>query len=232
MPQDAAHLRTRVPAGGMDYKGFNTAMHELGHTVEQVFSMNEIDYFSLNGVPNTAFTEAFAFIFQDRDLEVLGLKEQGGSEDWRTLHGIWQTMEIAGVALLDMKIWRWMYRHPDADARVLKEAVVKMANTIWNTYFAPVLGVRDSAVLAIYSHLIFCGMYTPDYALGHIIAFQIESFLQNRSLAVEMERMCRLGRIAPQVWMKAAVGEALSAQPLIDAASHALENLRMPAGGE
>ena len=26
------------------------------------------------GVPNTAITEAFAFIFQNRDLEILGLK--------------------------------------------------------------------------------------------------------------------------------------------------------------
>ena len=34
--EDQAHLRTRIPAGGMDYKGYNIAIHELGHNVEQV----------------------------------------------------------------------------------------------------------------------------------------------------------------------------------------------------
>ena len=35
--EDRAHLRTRIGAGGMDYKGYNIAIHELGHNVEQVF---------------------------------------------------------------------------------------------------------------------------------------------------------------------------------------------------
>ena len=56
----------------MDYKGFNIAIHELGHNVEQVFSMSRIDHTLLEGVPNTGFTEAFAFLFQARDLELLG----------------------------------------------------------------------------------------------------------------------------------------------------------------
>ncbi|HEX8707478.1 MAG TPA: hypothetical protein VF723_04380, partial [Pyrinomonadaceae bacterium] len=30
-----AHLRTRVEKGGMNYKGFNIAVHEMGHNVEQ-----------------------------------------------------------------------------------------------------------------------------------------------------------------------------------------------------
>ena len=56
--EDRAHLRTRVPQGGMDYKGYNVAMHELGHNVEQVFSLYEVDHTLLAGVPNNAFTEA------------------------------------------------------------------------------------------------------------------------------------------------------------------------------
>ena len=36
MRSDNAHLRTRVPESGMTYKGFNIAIHELGHNVEQV----------------------------------------------------------------------------------------------------------------------------------------------------------------------------------------------------
>ena len=38
-----------------------------------------------------------------------------------TLHNIWQTLEIAGVSLLDMQIWRWMYANPDATPEMLKE---------------------------------------------------------------------------------------------------------------
>ena len=68
-----AHLRTRVAAAGMDYKGYNIAVHEMGHNVEQTFSLKDIDHWLLNGVPNTAFTEALAFVFQAKDLELLGL---------------------------------------------------------------------------------------------------------------------------------------------------------------
>ena len=72
-----AHLRTRVAAGGMDYKGYNIAVHEMGHNVEQTFSLKNVDHWLLNGVPNTAFTEALAFVFQAKDLELLGLKAAG-----------------------------------------------------------------------------------------------------------------------------------------------------------
>ena len=37
---DEAHLRTRVGKDGMDYKGYNIAVHEMGHNVEQVFSVS------------------------------------------------------------------------------------------------------------------------------------------------------------------------------------------------
>ncbi len=72
--EDRAHLRTRVPRGGMDYMGYNVALHELGHNVEQVFSLHGIDHWWLASVPNNACTEAFAFVYQGRDLELLGLR--------------------------------------------------------------------------------------------------------------------------------------------------------------
>jgi hypothetical protein len=49
--EDKAHLRTRIPSEGMLYKGYNIAIHELGHNVEQSFSLGEIDQWSMNGVP-------------------------------------------------------------------------------------------------------------------------------------------------------------------------------------
>ncbi|MDH3254638.1 MAG: hypothetical protein OEM62_06575, partial [Acidobacteriota bacterium] len=94
MREAKSHLRTRVGPDGMDYKGFNIAVHEMGHNVEQTISLNDIDHFMLQGVPNTAFTEALAFVFQGRDLELLGLASPSEEASaLRTLDDFWGTAE-------------------------------------------------------------------------------------------------------------------------------------------
>jgi hypothetical protein len=221
--EDKAHLRTRVPKGGMNYQGYNVACHELGHNVEQVFSLNGIDHWWLSGVPNNAFTEAFAFVFQHRDLELLGLQSPG--EETRrneALAILWNTYEIAGVSLVDMRVWDWMYRHPDATPAELREAVLAIARDVWNRWFAPNFGVRDSDILAIYSHMIVYGLYLPDYAVGHIIAFQVAGQLEKESFGEGVERMTRQGHLTPDAWIRGAVGGPVSAEALLSAASAAL----------
>lgn len=224
--EDRAHLRTRFGPDGMDYKGYNIAIHELGHNVEQVFSLNGIDYWWLNGVPNTAFTEALAFVFQHRDLELLGL---GGGDPHAphlaALDTLWGTAEIGGVALVDMRVWRYMYEHPDADPAALREATLAIAREVWNRYYAPVFGVRDSEILAIYSHMIAFGLYLPDYPLGHIIAFQVANAFEEGDFGAEFERVCRQGRLTPDLWMRGAVGAPLSASALLAAAREAMDVL-------
>ncbi len=231
MRTDSAHLRTRVPESGMDYKGYNIALHELGHCVEQVFSLNRVDDTLLDGVPNTAFTEAFAFVFQSRDLDVLG--EANPDPEvmaMRSLDLLWSTVEIGSVGLLDMQMWRWLYDHPDATPAQLRDAVVSMAKELWNKYFEPMFGIKDSPILAIYSHMVAYGLYLPDYSVGFMIQAQIEAFLKGddlatikgRNLAREMERMCVQGRISPDVWMKGAVGSELSPDAMLKAAEDAL----------
>jgi oligoendopeptidase F len=196
-------------------------MHELGHNVEQVFSMDRVDHTLLAGVPNTAFTEGFAFVFQARDMEVLGLaKPDPQKEAMDALDAFWAAREIAGVALVDMKVWRWMYQNPKATAAQLREATVAIAREVWNTYNAQVLGVKDSPLLAVYSHMINNGLYLPDYPLGHIIAFQVEDYFKAHPLAKEMERMCSQGHITPDAWMKLAVGQPITTQPLIRGAEN------------
>ena len=223
---DKAHLRTRVPEGGMNYKGFNIAVHEMGHNVEQVLSLNRVDHTLLEGVPNTAFTEAFAFVFQKRDLELLGLAEDNeNKEHLDALNQLWSTGEIAGVALVDMTVWRWMYTNPDATPAELKTAVIQIARDVWNEYFYPVLGHKNAPILAIYSHMIDGGMYLPDYPIGHIIQFQIEEYIKDKNLATEMERMCVQGSITPTLWIRQAVGEDLSVQPILKAVTGALKEL-------
>jgi hypothetical protein len=223
---DRAHLRTRVGQDGMDYKGFNIAVHELGHNVEQTFSLQEVDSTLLQGVPNTAFTEAVAFVFQARDLEVLGLP--GPDAEARrllALDDLWMTWEIAGVALVDLGVWRWMYQHPGATPAELRAATLQLARDAWNRWYAPVLGHRDVTLLAIYSHLISSFLYLPDYPLGHLIASQLEGHLAalpHGTLGAEVERITRFGAVAPDLWMKNAVGRPISARPLLDAAAAAL----------
>ncbi len=224
---DRAHLRTRISAGGMDYKGYNIAVHEMGHNVEQVFSLNRIDHTLLQGVPNNAFTEALAFVFQARDLRLLGLPgPDRAAEQLRALEDFWATREIAGVALVDMEAWRWLYAHPDATAAQLREAVVRIAGEVWNRSYADLLGARDVPLLAIYSHMVDGVLYTPDYPLGHLIAFQVEGhFAKQKSFGAEFERICRLGSITPDAWMRQAVGVPLSTEPLLKATGEALEAL-------
>ena len=223
---EKAHLRTRVGPDGMDYKGFNIAVHELGHNVEQTFSLQEVDSTLLQGVPNTAFTEAVAFVFQARDLQVLGLPAPAAEERrLLALNDLWMTWEIAGVALVDLGVWRWMYQHPAATPAELREATLRLARETWNRWYAPVLGTRDAPLLAIYSHLVNSFLYLPDYPLGHLIAAQLEAHfaaLPPGALGGEVERITRFGAVVPDLWMKNAVGQPVSARPLLDAAAAAL----------
>ena len=220
-----AHLRTRVGPDGMDYKGYNIAVHEMGHNVEQTISLNDIDHYMLQGVPNTAFTEALAFVFQARDLELLGLASP--SEEARalaTLDDFWGTAEIAAVALVDIGVWHWMYDNPDATPAELKAATLQISRDIWNRYFAPVFGVEDVTLFGVYSHMIHSFLYLPNYPVGGMIAHQIEEQIaKSGNLGTEFERMCLAGNIAPDLWMKNATGKPVGPEALLQATANALE---------
>lgn len=224
---DVPHLRTRIEAGGMDYKGYNIAVHELGHNVEQYLSLYEVDHTLLAGVPNTAFTEALAFLFQARDLQLLGRPAPGGeAERLRVLDHFWNTWEIAGSALVEIDVWHWLYDHPNATAAELREATVAIARATWDKYYAPVLGGRgETSLLGIYSHTISSPLYLFNYVLGHTIAFQIEEHLAGKdakTFAAEFSRAARLGTILPDSWMVAATGKPVSADSLLAATERAL----------
>ena len=221
---DKPRLRTRVGPDGMDYKGFNIAVHELGHNVEQVFSLHGVDSTLLAGVPGNAFTEAIAFVFQARDLEVLGLgRPDPEARRLVALNDLWMTWEIAGVALVDIRMWHWLYRHPQATAPELREATLRIAREVWNAHFAPVLRRRDVPLLAIYSHMVNSPLYLPDYPLGHLIAAQIEEHLGKApALGAEVERLASWGTVSPDLWMEHATGEPVSARALLSAAEEAL----------
>ena len=214
---EPSRLRTRIAPEGMDYKGYNIAVHEMGHNVEEVISLYKMDYYMLHGIPNTGFTETSAFLFQARDLQLLGYGKQTMNRE-TVLDQFWGMYEIMGVSLVDMRMWQWLYDHPKATAAELREAVLEIATEVWNAYYEPVLGEKDCVLLAIYSHMVNSPMYLPNYPIGHIVQFQLEQALADKeglAWAEAYERWYRLGRLTPQEWMRQAVNGALSVQPIL-----------------
>ncbi len=229
MKGDQAHLRTRIGDKGMDYKGYNIAIHELGHNVEQTITLYDVDYYMLSGVPNTAFTEAIAFLFQGNDIKLLGRSnatEKQKVDALNALDNCWSAYEIMGVALVDMYVWQWMYENPDANPKELKEAVEKIAIDVWNKYYYPIFGVKDSPILAIYSHMITSPLYLANYPIGHLIEFQIAEYIKDKKFADEVTRMLVQGRITPQAWMKNAVGDKINGNATLAAVRDALKIIK------
>jgi hypothetical protein len=219
-----SHLRTRIGADGMDYKGYNIAIHEFGHNVEQTISIHMVDNYFVSGIPNTAFTEALAFMFQKRDLQLLGIEQADPQMEHLTaLDVFWDNYEMMGVSLIDMQVWQWLYDNPDATARQLKAAVIRIAKEIWNEYYADVFGTTDIPLLAIYSHMIQSPLYLMNYPYGRLIMFQLEDFIADKDFAAEVIRIFSLGRLTPRHWMQRAVGEQISNQPIFAAVERALQ---------
>ena len=72
-------------------------------------------------------------------------------------------------------------------------------------------------------------LYTPDYALAHLVAFQIRAHfdrLRRARWGKEFERVAQIGAVTPNEWMRQAVGAPLSAAPLVEAAEKALAQLK------
>ena len=233
--KEEARLRTRIPAAGMDYKGYNIAVHEFGHCVEQVLDMYMIDHYMLSGVPNTAYTEASAFLWQHRDLQLLPdaktamqTSQTGQLAADEIFDQFWSMYEIMGVSLVDMAMWRWIYDHPDATPEQLCNATLQIAKDVWNEYYEPVLGEHDCILLAVYSHMVNAPMYLPNYPLGHIVQYQLEEHLaqytRQQDFANEYARIYRLGRLTPKEWMIQAVGTPPSIEPVLHAVQQCTSN--------
>ena len=225
--EQPARLRTRVSNKGMDYKGYNIAVHEFGHNVEEVISLYDIDYYTLAGIPNTGFTEASAFLFQERDLQLLHQSTQSPQQADQLFDMIWGMYEIMGVSLVDMRMWQWLYAHPEADAAALREAVIAIASEVWNQYYAPILGEKDSPLLGIYSHMVGYALYLPAYPIGNLVQYQLDEHLANcatpEEWAKEYTRIYQQGCLTPDAWMRGAVGKPMSVEPILKAVREQLK---------
>ena len=178
----------------------------------------------LNGVPNTSFTEALAFMFQSRDLPLLYIYKYNPEEQkMKNYDTFWALYEIMGVSLVDMRMWKWLYDNPEATADELKFAVLNISKEVWNEFYAPVFGQKDIPLLAIYSHLISYPLYMSAYAFGHIIHYQLEAQVSGNYIAPLVDRVFRLGRLTPDAWMEQAIGNKISIQPILNAVDASLK---------
>ena len=204
-------------------------MHEFGHNVEEVISLYDIDYYTLAGIPNTGFTEASAFLFQERDLQLLHRTVQPSHQSEQLFDMIWGMYEIMGVSLVDIRMWQWLYAHPKANATELCEAVVTIAAEVWNKYYASILGEENSPLLAIYSHMVGYALYLPAYPIGNLVQYQLDEYLAKcetpEEWAKEYTRIYQQGYLTPDAWMRGAVGTPMSVEPILRAVREQLERL-------
>jgi hypothetical protein len=220
-----AHLRTRFEKDGLNYKGYRVGMHEIGHTIQQNVGTYMTDYYLMKGIPCSPFTEAMADLIAYRSLVGLGVNPEYSAREKmdNALAAFWFVCEIGSVALHEIRVWNWLYDHPDATVEELKKATIDIAKDIWNQYFADVFGVKDVPVLAIYNHFISGALYLHSYPLGNIVLMQLEEYFEGRDFATEMIRTCKIGKLTPDLWMMEATGEEFSSEPLLNAMRKALE---------
>jgi len=228
LPEYGAWLRTSRLKDRLGWDGFDTAMHELGHNLEQLCSTFFVPRPALRNVPNTACTEAFAFLYQSLGKRVLGLDDASEADRAFAIDSI-QTMlaacQIAGPSLLELHAWRWLYANPHADAAALRAEVLAIARRLWKRFYERDFGEDRNHLLAAYQHMINHPLYLPDYTIGHVMSHQIRSYMRGKDIAAETRRITSIGRFTPDLWMRNAVGSGVSPVPLAEASAEAIKQM-------
>jgi hypothetical protein len=120
-----------------------------------------------------------------------------------------------------------LYDNPKATAAQLREAVIAIAGDIWNKYYAPLLGEPNCPLLGIYSHMVGYALYLPGYPIGQLVQFQLEEYLAKcktpTEFAQEYTRIYQQGKLTPDAWMRGAVGESMSVEPILKAVRKAID---------
>lgn len=223
-----AWLRTSRLKDQLGWDGFDTAMHELGHNLEQLCSCYFAPRPILEGVPNTACTEAFAFLYQSLAKRVLGIEDEAEATQSfyeTTASTMLMACQIAGPSLVELRLWRWIYDNPNADAAGLRDALLAICQDVWSEFYERDFGKDPYNILGAYQHMVAYPLYLPDYAIGQMISHQVRAHVRTRDVATETKRICSIGQLTPAAWMQEAVGGELSPRPLINDTEEALRQL-------
>ena len=157
---------------------------------------------------------------------MLGLEDPAAAaraEHESTISGMLMACQIAGPGLVGLRTWRWLYSQGDAATPAsLRDAVLRISREVWAEFFAEDFGADPYHLLGAYQHMIAHPLYLPDYALGRMISQQVATAMRGKDLAAETKRICSIGLLTPDAWMRQAVGGPLSAQALVDEATTAL----------
>ena len=230
LPEYGAWLRTNRLKDQLGWDGFDTGMHELGHNLEQLCSTFFVPRKALRGVPNTACTEAFAFLYQSLAKRALGIENAAEAErayHEETIASMLMACQIAGPSLVELRTWRWIYEAGEAcTPEGIRDNLLRNAREVWAEFFQEHFGDDPYHILGAYQHMLGHPLYLPDYAIGRTISHQIRSHMQGKDLAAETKRICSIGRVTPDAWMRSAVGGPLSAAPLIEDTAEALRILK------
>ena len=124
-----------------------------------------------------------------------------------------------------IRFFHWLYKNPNATAAQMLRAVRRIGDEVWEQFYARIFGPESRGLMSVYSHMLWGDFYLAEYPMGHVIAYQIRKYLADKSLSDEMERICALGNIYPEEWMKSAVGQEISVDPLLRDAAAALKRL-------
>jgi oligoendopeptidase F len=133
--------------------------------------------------------------------------------------------QIAGPSLVELRMWRWIYANPGATPEALRDATLAIAAEVWDRHYQQDFGPDHARILAAYQHMVGHPLYLADYTLGHVISHQIRAHLRGRDLAAETKRICSIGRLTPDLWMRKAVGRGVDIRPLADDCAAALGRL-------
>jgi hypothetical protein len=228
LPEYGPWLTTSLNRGRFDFAAYGTATHELGHAVESAVSVPRAPRPALRGVPGSCAVEAVANVFCDTRFRLVGVKlstEDIAPLDQLTIQSMLASCQMSGPALLELRVWRWLYDHPDATAEDLRAVVLEIAADIWAEFFEPYFGPDPYYLPAAYQHMIGYPLYLANYVLSDIALQQMRAYVRGKNVASELLRMYTIGRLTPDLWMERAVGAPLSAEPFLRDANRVLTQL-------
>jgi hypothetical protein len=182
----------------------------------------------LRGVPGSCAVEAVANVFCDTRFRLVGVKlstEDIAPLDQMTIQSMLASCQMSGPGLLELRVWRWLYEHPEATAEQLRDAVLQIAADIWREFYEPYFGPDPYYLPAAYQHMIGYPLYLANYVLSDIALQQMRAYVRDKDRASELLRMYTIGRLTPDLWMERAVGAPLSVEPLLRDAERVLAQL-------